>query len=137
MTRTGFDFLNCGRGVSFRPTPDWNRFDLDWTTGIASTLCFSDKRRATLPAIQLESGILYEFGISQLPAGFILSVYVYSENSVPNEFQPLNTSSNRHILSAGIAQVGDRLWQRIPRVRPHRQIEWIPWRRHLPLRAML
>ena len=118
-------------GYSFRPTPDWNfEFDLDWTDWDSlNTLTLRQSGGNIAIPFNWESSFLYEFGITRyLPHGFSLSAgYIYSENSVPNEsFNPLIPDTNRHIVSAGIGQTGDRLswnlaWQYA--YGPHRRID--------------
>jgi long-chain fatty acid transport protein len=116
---------------SFRPTADWNiEFNLDWTDWDSlNTLVLRQSTGDVALPFNWESSFLYEFGVSRkLPRGFILSAgYIYSENSVPSEsFNPLIPDSNRHILSAGVGQTGDRFnWQLAYQYAygPHRRIE--------------
>lgn len=101
-------------GYSFRPTPDWNfEFNLDWTDWDSlNTLSLNQGSGDIAIPFNWESSFFYEFGVTRkFGRGFTLSAgYIYSENSIPNEsFNPLVPDSNRHILSAGVGQRGDRL----------------------------
>ena len=118
-------------GYSFRPTPDWNfEVNVDWTDWDSlNTLTVEQTSGAVALPFNWESSFLYSFGVTrELPRKLSVSAgYIYSENSIPNEsFNPLIPDSNRHILSVGLGQNGERLsWDVTYQYAygPHREID--------------
>lgn len=102
-------------GYSFRPTPAWNfEFNLDWTDwdSLNSVTLHQQKSPNIDLPFNYQSSFFYEFGATHFfKNGMNVSLgYIYSENSVPNEFfNPIVPDSNRHIFTAGIGYRGERL----------------------------
>ncbi len=111
--RVRFDFpQNVVLGYSFRPAPDWNfEFNYDWTDwNTLNDLVLHQKSGNQVLKFDWKSSAFYEFGVTKKFAhGLRVSGgYIYSENSVPNEFfNPIIPDSNRHILSIGVGQTLD------------------------------
>ena len=107
---------NASVGISYRPTDDWNvEFDADWTDwDTVNSIDFQGSALgAPLPSLAQNymSTWMYEIGVTrQLGKGYYGSLgYIYSENSIPNEFfNPLIPDANLNLASIGLGYKGTR-----------------------------
>ncbi len=113
-TRGSLDFpMNIALGVSYRPTEKWNfevGFDwTDWDSVDVTTLEGTFFGDVDFP-FNYESGFMYQVGVTRsFDSGHFLSAgYIYSDNSVPDQFfSPLNPDSNLHLLNLGFGKRSD------------------------------